>query len=222
MIAGPIPGIGETMANPLDHFMWAAADLDAAVAAFERLSGVRAGIGGSHPGRGTRNALASLGPDVYLELIAPDPAQPLPGTPGGELLRLTRPCLNAFVAASRDLPAVQKAYAGCGVETDLLDGGRKTPTGGFVRWKVLIPRGNDFGAFAPLFIDWLDSIHPAQVSTAGCRLAKFEVGHPDADRIATLWRALDLAVPLVRADHPCFGADLATPRGPLRLTSAMA
>lgn len=208
------------MANPLDHFMWASADLDGAIAEFERLSGVRAGYGGSHPGRGTRNALASLGPEVYLELIAPDPAQEMSGTPGGELRRLARPCVNAFVAASRDLPTVQKAYAAAGVATDLLDGGRKTPAGGFVRWKILIPRPNAFGAFAPLFIDWLDSVHPAVVSTPGCTLVKFEAGHPDLEKTAALWRALDLAVSLVRADHPFFSADLATPRGPLRLTSA--
>lgn len=210
------------MANPLDHFMWAAADLDEGVAAFERLSGVRPGYGGSHPGRGTRNALASLGPDVYLELIAPDPAQKLDGTPGSELQKLKRPCVHAFVAGSRELPAVQKAYAGAGIAADLLEGGRKTPSGGYIGWKVLIPRPNEFGAFAPLFIDWLDSTHPATTSTPGCALTSFEAGHPNLEKVAALWWALGLAVPLVRADKPYFTAALATPRGPLRLTSAMA
>ena len=209
------------MAHPLDHFMWAAADLDTAIAAFERLSGVRAGYGGSHPGRGTRNALASLGIDIYLELIAPDPAQSLAGTPGAELQRLARPCVHAFVAVSRDLAAVQQAYARCGVRADLLEGGRQTPSGGFVRWKILIPSPNEFGPFAPLFIDWLDSVHPATTSTPGCTLVRFEAGHPDLEKIAGLWRAIDLAIPLTRAERPFFSADLTTPRGPLRLASAM-
>jgi hypothetical protein len=208
------------MTNPLDHFMWAASDLDEGIAAFERLSGVQLGIGGQHPGRGTRNALASLGPSLYLELIAPDPTQELTGTPGGALRELRQPGIHAIVAASRDLPAVQKAYAAAGVSADLLEGGRKTPEGGFIRWKILIPKPNAFGAFAPLFIDWLDSVHPAKTSTPGCRLARFEAGHPNSETIGGLWRSIGLDIPLQRADRPHFVADLTTPRGPLRLTSA--
>jgi hypothetical protein len=206
------------MGNPLDHFMWAAADLDAGVAAFKRLSGVRAGIGGVHPGRGTRNALASLGPAIYLEIIAPDPAQKLEGTPGAELRGITTPRINALVAASQDLEALQKAYAAGGIGSDILDGGRTTPAGAFIRWRILIPQRNNLGPFAPLFIDWLDSVHPGKTATPGCALARFEAGHPEADSLAGLWRSLGLEIPLTKADRPCFLADLVTPTGPLRLT----
>lgn len=205
------------MANPLDHFMWAASDLDAAVAVFERLSGVRAGIGGVHPGRGTRNALASLGPALYLEIIAPDPAQKLAGTPGEALAALTAPRINALVGASRDLEAVKKAYEAGGIASDILDGGRNTPSGDFIRWRILIPRANDLGAFAPLFIDWLDTVHPGRTSTPGCTLQRFEAGHPQGENIGGLWRSLGLDIAVVKADRPCFVADLATPAGPLRL-----
>ncbi len=206
------------MGNPLDHFMWAASDLDAGIAAFERLSGVRAGIGGTHPGRGTRNALVSLGPAIYLEIIAPDPAQKLDGTPGGELRAIAAPRIHALVAASRNLEVVQKAYAAAEIASDIREGGRATPTGGFVRWRILTPHPNDYGTFAPLFIDWLDSIHPATASTPGCRLTTFEAGHPDADRVAVLWRSLDLGISLCRSDRPHFLAELDTPKGALRLT----
>lgn len=206
------------MGNPLDHFMWAASDLDAGVAAFERLSGVRAGIGGVHPGRGTRNALASLGPEVYLEIIAPDPAQKLEGTPGALLRDIAVPRINALVAASRDLESVQKAYASGGIASDILDGGRNTPSGSFIRWRILIPRPNELGAFTPLFIDWLDSVHPGKTSTPGCILTGFTAGHPDTDKLGGLWRALGLDIALMRTDRPCFLADLRSPTGPLRLT----
>ena len=83
----------------IDHLVYATPDLDLGVKTIETILGVRATPGGQHPGMGTRNALAALGPASYLEIIGPDPDQPKPTSPRRfGLDELTAPRLTTWVA----------------------------------------------------------------------------------------------------------------------------
>ena len=89
----------------LDHILLGCSDLDHGIEFVEQRTGVRAAFGGVHPGRGTRNALLSLGERRYLEIIAPDPGQS--DTADTYALRkLTEPRLVHWAAHPGDLDAV--------------------------------------------------------------------------------------------------------------------
>ena len=103
------PGCTAAYAPPtemIDHLVYGAADLGAAVNDLERRFGVGAAAGGKHLGIGTHNALLALGPRTYLEVIAPDPDQPVPANarPFG-LDELTAPRLVGWALGCDDIDA---------------------------------------------------------------------------------------------------------------------
>ena len=87
----------------VDHLIWGVADLEAGIDHLERLTGVRAAVGGSHPNRGTRNGILALGTRQYIEILAPDPQQPHTATPRVTLLKqLQTPRLMTWCALGQE------------------------------------------------------------------------------------------------------------------------
>ncbi|HKF25059.1 MAG TPA: VOC family protein, partial [Candidatus Acidoferrum sp.] len=146
----------------LDHILLGASDLEKGVAFVERHTGVRAAFGGVHPGRGTQNALLSLGSPAapglgrYLEIIAPDPLQPGGSSPLVEKLKqLAEPRLVGWAAHLRNnIGAFAAGLKADGIVAEgPMAGSRKRPDGRELHWQTLTLK-DDAAGLLPFFIEW--------------------------------------------------------------------
>jgi glyoxalase-like protein len=200
----------------VDHLLLGTNDLDRGIAWFEQRSGVKAAIGGSHPGRGTRNALASLGGRHYLEIIAPDPEQPS-GNLTMNLRALAEPRLIAWAAATTDIGGIARRIRDRGNIAAPRDGSRARPDGRMLRWRTLTVQtdlAREEVNPIPFFIEWAsDSVHPSEDSPKGCDLAAFEFEHPDPKALGSALATLGIDAPVRQAAEVRLVARLKTPKG---------
>jgi hypothetical protein len=206
----------------VDHLLLGAADLDRGVEWVEKLTGVRAVVGGSHPGMGTRNALLSLGGRQYLEIIAPDPAQSAYNFQI-DVRPLPEPRLVTWAAISTDIEGLARTAAAAGFKLfGPRDGSRVRPDGKTLQWKTLgvfSDLGGDAVQPIPFFIQWAaGSVHPSQDSPQGCRLTGFAIRHATPPRVASLLQQLGLDADIRQADRVQLTATLETPKGRVELT----
>jgi glyoxalase-like protein len=205
----------------VDHLLVGAADLDLGIAWVELLTGVKAIMGGSHPGVGTRNALLSLGGRRYLEIIAPDPAQTAFNFQI-DIRKLTEPRLITWAAVTTDINAVARNAREAGHQIfGPRDGSRARPDGKVLKWKSLGVM-NSFGLEGiepfPFFIEWAsDSLHPSQDSPQGCELQSFEIGHADPVNLTGALKKLGIDAAVKLAKNANLKATLVTPKGKVEL-----
>ena len=178
----------------LDHIVYATPDVDATIDQVEQLLAVRAAIGGQHPGWGTKNALLSLGPKAYLEILGPDPSQPEPKQPRPlGLDTMSKPRLVSWVARTDDIQSVINKAKRQELDLgDLQEKSRKKPDGTILKWTMTDLTKNRKDGIIPYFINWGDSAHPAENSPKGCRLIKLELFHPEAKRVNELLKNLGI------------------------------
>ncbi len=203
----------------LDHFILGCDDLDRGINFVEKHTGVRAAFGGVHPGRGTRNALLSLGERKYLEIMAPDPAQQV--TPQIPRLReLKEPRIVGWAVHPIDMTQLAAHLHEAGVAfKDPQPGSRQRPDGKVLHWKSLTLI-DDHDGLLPFFIEWsADSLHPSADAPKGCRLVHFGAVAPQPDDLAKLVTLLQIDLPISRGDQPALQATIAGPKGELTATS---
>ena len=215
-LAAPFIAFGkEEVPSLLDHILLGCSDLDRGIAFVEEHTGVRAAFGGVHPGRGTQNALLSLGERRYLEIIAPDPAQPDAKNPLVTYLeKLSGPRLVNWAAHPGDLAAFAKKLREAGIAFEgPTPGSRKRPDGSVLKWQTLTLKDNASWTL-PFFIEWsADSLHPSADSPKGCSLLQFEADTPDPAALAKQTALLGLDLPIVKAEKPQLRATIAGPKG---------
>jgi hypothetical protein len=203
----------------LDHILLGCSDLDRGIEFVEKHTGVRAAFGGVHPGRGTQNALLSLGERHYLEIIALDPKQSsVPDHYG--LQKLTEPRIVTWAAHPGDLTQFAERLRKSSIAFEGPNpGSRKRPDGRLLQWKILNLK-DDRGGLLPFFIEWsTDTVHPSSDAPAGCRISHFEIAAPDSPQLTKIAQALGLDVKISSASKPQLLATIAGPKGELTLTS---
>lgn len=198
------------MSAAVDHLVYACPELGPAIEHLAVLTGVRAAYGGQHPGLGTHNALLSLGPRTYLEIIAPDPAQPHRDEPLPFGLG-DRPeaGLRAWAAAPGDLDAALERSRAAGFEYGQVIGGqRRTAEGHDLAWRMTRAPGVASDVVVPFLIDWGGSPHPAASSPAGVTLAELQLSAPDPRELSERLRLLGLDLPVEAAQRSALRATL--------------
>jgi catechol 2,3-dioxygenase-like lactoylglutathione lyase family enzyme len=191
----PRLSLGEV--NPptvLDHILLGCNDLDRGIDFVEEHTGVRAVFGGIHPGRGTRNALLSLGERHYLEIIAPDPQQA--GVSDSRNLReLVEPRLVGWAAHPGDISQFTAHLRRAGIEFEgPTPGSRKRPDGHLLQWNTLNLKNDEQGVL-PFFIEWsAGTIHPSMDAPSGCKIESFTISSPNEVKVRELCSRLNLDV----------------------------
>jgi catechol 2,3-dioxygenase-like lactoylglutathione lyase family enzyme len=211
----------DSVPTVLDHVLLGCPNLDQGVAFVQSHLGVRAAFGGVHPGRGTQNAVLSLGDRHYLEIIAPDPTQQL--SPSGLLAKiqsLREPRLIGWAAHPGDLTALARNLRTAGVAfAGPTPGSRKRPDGRLLQWSTLNLDDDDHGLL-PFFIEWgADSPHPSSDAPPGCRCTLFELVTPDLRALKKTLAILALDVSVGSNVHPQIRATFRGPSGALKITS---
>ncbi len=199
----------------IDHLVYAVPELASGVRVVESRLGVSFSPGGRHPGLGSHNALLRIGPRAYLEVVAPDPAQPKPAgghwfaTPNTDL-----PALVAWCARTDDLHSLA-ADPGGRLVGPVRRMSRINPGGDTVSWTLTMPlHPPPHRGAVPFFIDWGATRHPcATLPDVGVRIKNLVARSPHARIVQDDLRALSVDLDVEDSAEPGLAAALETADG---------
>ena len=205
--------------SAVDHLLLGSSDRESGIAWIENRTGVKAIIGGSHPGRGTCNALISLGTRQYLEIIAPDPSQETLDPQYSFLRDLKTPSLITWAASVDNATSAVEAFRAAGAKVvGPFPGSRRRPDGKMMSWKS-VGITSELGSIVPFFIEWEEGvIHPSIDSPQGCKLLSLELSHPQPKEVSEMFARLGITANVKRATDFRMKAVFSSPKGKIELT----
>lgn len=215
----------------VDHLVYGAPDLLTGIRAVEKLLGVRPAPGGKHVGVGTHNALASLGGDAYLEVIASDPEQPLPdalttlshGVRGPRplpygLATLAEPRLLTWAVKAEDIESQAQQARAAGLDLGaVVRMSRERPDGSRLEWSLTRSALSAGDGLVPFLIAWDPGPHPSETSPTGAQLLALHAEHPEPERIMRMLDILGITLPMRQGPRPALVAIVEGVRGTVEL-----
>lgn len=183
-------------------------------------TGVRPALGGTHPGRGTCNALLALGERRYLEIIAPDPGQrkvsPWLTSRLPSIITMHEPEIVGWAARPDDIERLAAKLRRSGLGIDGVHAQSRSHANGTVlNWKMLRLL-DDRQAILPFLIEWdANSRHPAADAPAGCRLERFTALVRNPVEFTQLFELLEVDVDIAQGNAPRLQVSIAGPSGRL-------
>ena len=199
------------MTLTFDHIAISARTLDEGIEAVAAALGCKLGPIGHHPHMATHNRLLALG-DIYLEVIATDPAAPKPAYPRWfDLDNFSGPpALTNWVARSDDLTAdLAQSPENTGVPVAL--------SRGIYHWQMAVPADGKlpFDGAYPALIQWQPPHHPTQnLPESHIRLTRLQMTHPLATAlIAAMPQLQDPRILITQGPAKALQATFSTPHG---------
>jgi hypothetical protein len=211
--------------SSLDHVILGCNELDRGIAFVQERVGIRAVVGGTHPDRGTANAVVSLGNRHYLEIMAPDPkasdVKPWAAQQLSALKGLTTPRLITWAVHHTDIDGLANKFRGSGIAIlGPWPGSRTKPDGTVVSWKSF-SLADDHHGLLPFFIEWsANSVHPSSEAPAGCRIEQFGAADQDPNELSKTFQRIDVSgVSIESGERQELRLEIVGPKGRLDVTS---
>ena len=213
-LGAPAAGAQPRAAMPavgIDHLILGVDDLEKGMAEFAARTGVKPIKGGVHPGRGTQNALVSLGGGRYIEIMAPSRE---PGTPTDARTLPTSLTPVGWALHTSELPSVVGVLRGAAFMMSAIQpGARARPDGLKLTWQTAGVRGTGLEG-APFFIQWgAGTPHPSGDAPTGCTLDNVTLAEPDPAPLARFMRAVRVDAVVAKGAARKLTVTLACPTG---------
>ena len=210
------------MTSQIDHLVLGVEDLIFATQALKFDFGVPFDVGGEHPVMGTHNRLLRLQADIYLEVIAANPAA---------LLQRTRWCSIddpkrlykgihplCWVLQVED---IHQARKNCGYDPgEVINMSR-----GDFEWQITVPKDGGLaeGGILPLLIQLPGGRNPAdRLTLSPVQLTHLEITHPSPSNIENILQRLGTTPEVkITRGNPALCFHLNTPKGSFALNSEL-